>query len=59
MQRIAVIGAGAWGTALAVLAQRAGCETVLWARRGEQAADLPQMVQLGFRHGRYWGDWPQ
>jgi glycerol-3-phosphate dehydrogenase (NAD(P)+) len=40
MQRISVIGAGAWGTALAVLAQRAGCDASLWARRAEQAAEL-------------------
>ncbi len=40
LHRISVIGAGAWGTALAVLAQRAGCNVTLWARRTEQAADL-------------------
>jgi len=31
-KRIAVIGAGAWGTALALVAARAGRETILWAR---------------------------
>jgi glycerol-3-phosphate dehydrogenase (NAD(P)+) len=30
--RIAVIGAGGWGTALSVLAARAGCEVKLWSR---------------------------
>jgi len=40
MHRISVIGAGAWGTALAILAQRAGCDVTLWARRTEQAADM-------------------
>jgi len=40
MQRISVIGAGAWGTALAILAQRAGCAVTLWTRRAEQAAEL-------------------
>jgi glycerol-3-phosphate dehydrogenase (NAD(P)+) len=40
LQRVAVIGAGAWGTALAVLAQRAGRATTLWVRRPELAADL-------------------
>ena len=39
-QRIGVIGAGAWGTALAVAAQRAGRAVVLWARRPEQAATI-------------------
>ncbi|MGH7003644.1 MAG: NAD(P)-binding domain-containing protein, partial [Alphaproteobacteria bacterium] len=33
--RIAVIGAGAWGTALALIAARAGRETILWARERE------------------------
>jgi glycerol-3-phosphate dehydrogenase (NAD(P)+) len=30
--RIAVIGAGGWGTALSALAARAGCEVKLWSR---------------------------
>lgn len=37
INKIAVLGAGAWGTALALAAQRAGRQTVLWARRPEQA----------------------
>ena len=32
MTRIAVIGAGAWGSALACVARRAGHDTTLWAR---------------------------
>src|SRR2546423_6003131 len=32
LQRIAVIGAGAWGTALANAAARAGRDVTLWAR---------------------------
>lgn len=40
MRRISVIGAGAWGTALAILAHRAGCDVTLWVRRAEQAAAL-------------------
>jgi glycerol-3-phosphate dehydrogenase (NAD(P)+) len=35
MQRIGVIGAGAWGTALAATARRAGRQVVLWAREAE------------------------
>ena len=31
MQRIGIIGAGAWGTALALAARRAGREALLWA----------------------------
>ena len=32
MKRLAVIGGGAWGTALATVAARAGAKVVLWAR---------------------------
>ena len=35
MNRIAVIGAGAWGTALAAVARRAGRDVRLWAREPE------------------------
>lgn len=35
MRRIAVIGGGAWGTALACVAARAGRDVVLWAREAE------------------------
>ena len=40
IQRVSVIGAGAWGTALALIAQRGGNEVTLWVRRAEQAAEL-------------------
>lgn len=40
MTRVAVIGAGAWGTALACVARRAGNETILWARKPEVAAAI-------------------
>ncbi|MEK9723838.1 MAG: NAD(P)H-dependent glycerol-3-phosphate dehydrogenase [Rhodospirillaceae bacterium] len=35
MNRIGIIGAGAWGTALAAVARRAGREAVIWAREAE------------------------
>ncbi|MDX2143798.1 MAG: NAD(P)H-dependent glycerol-3-phosphate dehydrogenase [Rhodospirillaceae bacterium] len=35
VQRIGVIGAGAWGTALALTARRAGRDVTLWAREPE------------------------
>ncbi len=35
MQRISVIGAGAWGTALAAVACKAGRDVTLWAREPE------------------------
>ena len=37
---VAVIGAGAWGTALAGVAARAGREVVLYARNAERAAEI-------------------
>ncbi len=40
MRRAAVIGAGSWGTALAVLLARGGLEVHLATRTGEQAAEL-------------------
>ena len=40
---IAVVGAGAWGTALALHADRAGCRVTLWSRRpfGPESPHLP------------------
>lgn len=35
MKRVAIIGAGSWGTALAVVTARAGHEVKLWARNPE------------------------
>ncbi len=40
MSSIAVVGAGAWGTALAIQAARAGHEVTLWARDPARAAAL-------------------
>ncbi len=38
MRRLAIIGAGSWGTALATVARRAGSTPVLWARDPEIVA---------------------
>jgi glycerol-3-phosphate dehydrogenase (NAD(P)+) len=35
MNRIGIVGAGAWGTALSLLVRRAGPECVIWAREPE------------------------
>jgi len=40
MKRIAIIGAGAWGTALAMVAGRAGCDVVIHAREAEVANSI-------------------
>jgi glycerol-3-phosphate dehydrogenase (NAD(P)+) len=42
MSSVAVIGAGAWGTALAIQAARAGCDVTLWARDPARAAAMQQ-----------------
>lgn len=42
MRRLAVIGGGAWGSALATAAARAGAETVLWARDPKIVAAINQ-----------------
>ena len=40
MRRIAVLGGGAWGTALANLAARAGADVTLWAREPDHVAEM-------------------
>ncbi len=40
MKRIAIIGAGAWGTALAIVARRAGSSPLLWARDPDVVAAI-------------------
>lgn len=41
--KLAVIGAGAWGTALAITAAHAGCgEVRLWSRRADQAHSMAE-----------------
>ena len=38
--KIGVVGAGAWGTALAQLSAKAGCDVILWAREEEVVASI-------------------
>ncbi|MGO8920387.1 MAG: NAD(P)H-dependent glycerol-3-phosphate dehydrogenase [Stellaceae bacterium] len=40
LRRIGIIGGGAWGSALALTAHRAGREVVLWARESEVVAAI-------------------
>jgi glycerol-3-phosphate dehydrogenase (NAD(P)+) len=42
MTQLAVIGAGAWGTALATAARRAGSDAVIWARDAAIATAIDQ-----------------
>ncbi|MFZ2406114.1 MAG: NAD(P)H-dependent glycerol-3-phosphate dehydrogenase, partial [Methylobacter sp.] len=41
-KKIAVLGSGSWGTALAILAARNGCRTLLWGHNPEHMAALAQ-----------------
>lgn len=40
--KVVVLGAGSWGTALAVLLCHQNCEVTLWSHRKEQALELAQ-----------------
>ena len=40
MKKIGIIGAGAWGTALAITARRAGRQVVLWAREEDTVVTI-------------------
>ncbi len=40
MQKLGIIGAGAWGTALALVARRAGRDVTIWAREPEVAREI-------------------
>lgn len=39
-KKISILGAGSWGTALAILAARNGCQTLLWGHKPEHMANL-------------------
>jgi glycerol-3-phosphate dehydrogenase (NAD(P)+) len=49
VSRIGVIGAGAWGLALAAVAERAGHQVTIWARRPEAAQEINQTRTLAER----------
>jgi glycerol-3-phosphate dehydrogenase (NAD(P)+) len=42
VKRLAIIGGGAWGTALALVARRAGAEPLLWARDPDVVAAISE-----------------
>ena len=48
-QRIAVVGAGSWGTALAIVAARAGHDVTLWSRD----ADIVKSINEQRVNSRY------
>jgi len=43
--KLSVLGAGSWGTALAILAARNGCQTLLWGHEAEHIANLKEQRQ--------------
>jgi glycerol-3-phosphate dehydrogenase (NAD(P)+) len=43
LQSVGIIGAGAWGTALAITARRAGRDVLIWAREPETIAAINEM----------------
>ncbi len=43
MKKIGLIGAGIWGTSLALTAARAGCQVLVWAREDEVVSSINQM----------------
>ncbi len=45
MNKIAILGAGSWGTALSLLAARNGCQVLLWGHNKEQIAILAKQQQ--------------
>ena len=53
-KKITILGAGSWGTALALLAARNGCQTLLWGHNPDHIAALAQDRQ----NKRYLPDHP-
>jgi len=51
LSHIAVLGAGAWGTALALAAHRAGRKTTLWVREDDVLASLKAGMENRFLPG--------
>jgi glycerol-3-phosphate dehydrogenase (NAD(P)+) len=41
-EKIVILGAGSWGTALAILAARNGCQTLLWGHNPDHVITLEQ-----------------
>jgi glycerol-3-phosphate dehydrogenase (NAD(P)+) len=55
-QKIAVLGGGAWGTALALAGARAGRDVTLWEHDAANADSLAQMRESRFLPGAKLGD---
>ena len=54
MAKISVLGAGSWGTALAILLYNNGHEVILWSALGEEIATLREKREhVSFRELRF------
>jgi glycerol-3-phosphate dehydrogenase (NAD(P)+) len=42
LQTVGIVGAGAWGTGLAIIARRAGRDVLIWAHEAETVTDINQ-----------------
>ena len=42
LQSVGIVGGGAWGTALAITAHRAGRDVLIWAYEAQTVADIKQ-----------------
>src|ERR1700693_925265 len=51
MPRIAVLGAGSWGTALSLLLARKGCDVTLWVWDPAQAEEMRKTGENPFFKG--------
>jgi len=52
MGKVCIVGSGAWGSALACIAARAGHETVIWGRNEATVAE----INTAHTNGKYLGD---
>ena len=42
LQSVGIVGAGAWGTALGIVARRAGRDVLIWAHEATTVVDINQ-----------------
>mgnify|MGYP001197816895 CR=1 FL=1 len=48
--RIGIIGAGAWGTSLGMVARRAGCDVTIWAHESETVSERLDQITYDLRY---------